>query len=69
MACGCPVIASNVSSLPEVVGEAGMLVDPYDVEMIARALSTVLENDELKRKMSRKFIDQAQKVFVGKGRC
>ena len=61
MACGCPIIASNVFSLPEVVGEAGMLVDPYDVEMIARALSTVLENDELKREMSRKGIEQAQK--------
>jgi glycosyltransferase involved in cell wall biosynthesis len=61
MACGCPIIASNVFSLPEVVGEAGMLVDPYDVEMIARALSTVLENDELKKEMSRKGIEQAKK--------
>ncbi|MGZ4894657.1 MAG: glycosyltransferase family 4 protein [Halobacteriota archaeon] len=61
MACGCPVVASNVFSLPEVVGEAGMLVDPYDVDMIARALSAVLENDELKREMSRKGIEQAQK--------
>ena len=61
MACGCPIITSNVFSLPEVVGEAGMLVDPYDVEMIAHALSTVLENDELKREMSRKGIEQAQK--------
>jgi len=31
MACGCPIIASNVTALPEVVGEAGLLVDPYDV--------------------------------------
>ncbi|MGZ4929349.1 MAG: glycosyltransferase family 4 protein, partial [Halobacteriota archaeon] len=61
MACGCPIVASNVFSLPEVVGEAGMLVDPYDVDMIARALSAVLENDELKREMSRKGIEQAQK--------
>ncbi len=61
MACGCPVIASNVSSLPEVVGEAGTLVDPYDVEALAHAVSAVLENDELKREMSRKGIAQAQK--------
>jgi glycosyltransferase involved in cell wall biosynthesis len=61
MACGCPVIASNASSLPEVVGDAGLLVDPYDVEALAQAMLTVLENDELKRKMSREGIAQAQK--------
>jgi glycosyltransferase involved in cell wall biosynthesis len=61
MACGCPVIASNVSSLPEVVGEAGLLVDPYDVKALAQAMLTVLEDDELKREMSRKGIAQAQK--------
>ncbi|MGZ4852632.1 MAG: glycosyltransferase family 4 protein [Halobacteriota archaeon] len=61
MACGCPIIASNVSSLPEVVGEAGMLVDPYDIEALAYAVSTVLDDDELKREMSRKGIAQAQK--------
>jgi glycosyltransferase involved in cell wall biosynthesis len=61
MACGCPVITSNVSSLPEVVGEAGILVDPYNVEELAQAMITVLEDDELKRGMSRKSIAQAQK--------
>ena len=61
MACGCPVIASNVSSMPEVVGEAGMLVDPYDVDALAQAISAVLDDDELKREMSRKGIAQAQK--------
>jgi glycosyltransferase involved in cell wall biosynthesis len=61
MACGCPVIASNVSSLPEVVGEAALLIDPYDVEALAQAMLTVLEDDELKKEMSRKGIAQAQK--------
>ena len=61
MACGCPVITSNVSSLPEVVGEAGILVDPYNVEELAQAMIAVLEDDELKRGMSRKSIAQAQK--------
>ncbi len=61
MACGCPVIASNVSSLPEVVGEAALLVDPYDVEALAEAILTVLEDDELKKEMSKKGIAQAQK--------
>ena len=38
MACGTPVIVSNTSSLPEVVGNAGMLVDPENVEEIAEAM-------------------------------
>ncbi len=61
MACGCPVIASNTSSLPEVVGDAGLLVDPYNVEELAQAMITVLGDDDLKREMSRKSIAQAQK--------
>jgi len=63
MACGCPVIASNVSSLPEVVGEAGLLVDPYNVEALAHAMSTVLADDVLKREMSHKGTVQAQKFL------
>jgi glycosyltransferase involved in cell wall biosynthesis len=42
MACGVPVITSNVSSLPEVVGEAGVLVDPKDVQALAAAMDWVL---------------------------
>jgi glycosyltransferase involved in cell wall biosynthesis len=61
MACGCPVITSNVSSLPEVVGDAALLIDPYDVEALARAMLTVLEDDGLKKEMSKKGIAQAQK--------
>ncbi len=41
MRLGTPVIASNVSSLPEVVGDAGLLVDPYDVRAIAGAISMI----------------------------
>jgi len=44
MACGTPVIVSNVSSLPEVVGDAGLQVDPLDVEAIAEALSAIMAN-------------------------
>jgi glycosyltransferase involved in cell wall biosynthesis len=61
MACGCPVITSNVSSLPEVVGDAALLVDPYDVEALAQAMLTVLEDDSLKKEMSKKGIAQAQR--------
>jgi glycosyltransferase involved in cell wall biosynthesis len=47
MACGTPVIVSNRSSFPEVVGDAGLLVDPYDVEEMAVAMSRVLSDREL----------------------
>jgi glycosyltransferase involved in cell wall biosynthesis len=39
---GTPVLAANRASLPEVVGDAGLLVDPMDVDAIARGLSTLL---------------------------
>lgn len=59
MACGTPVIVSNVSSLPEVVGDAGLLVDPNDVDGWAVALHRVLTDDELHREMSAKSIRRA----------
>lgn len=52
MACGTPVVASNQSSLPEVVGEAGVLVDPRDVGAIAEAMSRVLSDESLNRQLS-----------------
>lgn len=60
MACGCPVMASNTSSLPEVVGDAGMLVDPYDVNGFSKAMYEVLMNDELRKEMIRKGLKRAQ---------
>ena len=47
MACGTPVIASNTSSLPEVVGDAAILVDPLDVDAIADAIGRVLTKQDL----------------------
>lgn len=44
MAFGCPVITSNISSLPEVVGNAGILVNPNDVNDIVRGIKEALEN-------------------------
>jgi glycosyltransferase involved in cell wall biosynthesis len=49
MACGTPVISSNASSLPEVVGDAGILFDPLDTDAMARALADVLGSDSLRR--------------------
>jgi len=46
MACGVPVVVSNTTSLPEVVGDAGISVVPTDIDAIAAALKTVLDNHE-----------------------
>jgi glycosyltransferase involved in cell wall biosynthesis len=48
MACGTPVITSNVSSLPEIAGDAALLVDPYDVDAIARAMLRVFTDQPLR---------------------
>jgi glycosyltransferase involved in cell wall biosynthesis len=54
MACGCPVVTSNCSSMPEVAGEAAQLVDPFSIESIAHGLAAVLgdasRSDELRRR-------------------
>ncbi|MBD0290061.1 MAG: glycosyltransferase family 4 protein [Thermoleophilia bacterium] len=47
MACGCPVVASNAAALPELVGDAGLLVDPLDDRALADALAAVLADDGL----------------------
>jgi len=51
MACGVPVITSNTSSLPEVVGDAALLVNPYDIDAIADALARLLEDAELRQRL------------------
>jgi glycosyltransferase involved in cell wall biosynthesis len=59
MACGSPVITSNVSSLPEVVGDAAVLVNPENVFDIARGIRDVLLNDHLRDEMIRRGREQA----------
>jgi len=61
MACGCPVVTSNTSSLPEVVGEAGIMVNPYDTDSLAQAMRRVLTDDKLRDDMVRKGLEQAKK--------
>jgi len=60
MGQGCPVITSNVSSLPEVVGDAAVLIDPLNTTELAQAMIKVLTDDELKREMSIKGINRAK---------
>ncbi|HHH42326.1 MAG TPA: glycosyltransferase family 1 protein [Chloroflexi bacterium] len=52
MACGTPVLAAATSSLPEVVGEAGVLVDPHDVSAMAGALRGLLHDEALRCRLS-----------------
>jgi len=51
MACGTPVITSNTTSLPEVVGDAGIMIDPQDNELMAAKMYDVLTDNKLKDKM------------------
>lgn len=59
MACGCPVITSNSSSLPEVVGDAALMVDPFDVEGLAFTIQRVLNDKELRDQLRKKGLDRA----------
>jgi glycosyltransferase involved in cell wall biosynthesis len=52
MSCGTPVIAANTSAFPEVVGDAGLLVDPRDEAAWCRALSALLDDKSLASKLS-----------------
>jgi glycosyltransferase involved in cell wall biosynthesis len=52
MACGTPVIASNLSSLPEVAGEAASLIDPYNVGELTAAMKAMVEDGELRSRLS-----------------
>jgi glycosyltransferase involved in cell wall biosynthesis len=61
MACGCPVITSNLSSLPEIAGKAAILVNPYKKDEIASAIVEVLGNEELAKSLEKKGIEQASK--------
>ena len=51
MACGVPVITSNISSMPEVAGDAAMLVDPRDVDGLAAAIAHVLRDEALRDRL------------------
>jgi glycosyltransferase involved in cell wall biosynthesis len=60
MACGTPTIVSNVSSLPEVVGDAALLVNPRDTEEIAVALQRLLTDDALHAELREKGLQRAR---------
>jgi alpha-1,3-rhamnosyl/mannosyltransferase len=60
MACGVPVLASNVTSLPEVVGNAGLLIDPCDVDVIARGMVRLWQDEALRDELSVRGLERAR---------
>jgi len=61
MTCGCPVIASDRTSIPEVVGDAGILLDPEDPEAWCNAMFRVLDEPATRENMKQKSLQQAKK--------
>jgi glycosyltransferase involved in cell wall biosynthesis len=59
MSCGTPVIASNASSLPEVVGDAGIMIDPHDVDGLTEAIARVLTDPDLREGMRARGVVRA----------
>lgn len=60
MQCGTPVVASSAASLPEVVGDAGVLVDPHDGDALADALLTIYRDGDLRSELSRRGLARAR---------
>ena len=59
MGCGTPVITSNTSSLPEVVGDAGIMVDPHDVDGLVEAMCRVFNDSAMREEMRTKGLIRA----------
>jgi glycosyltransferase involved in cell wall biosynthesis len=69
MACGTPVVASNSSSLPEVLGDAAVLVDPLDVTAIAGAICRVLEDRSMAEQLRRRGLAHAREFSWERTAC
>ena len=69
MACGTPVVTSRISSLPEVVGDGALLVDPYSEEAIADGLARVLDDDDLRRRPRRSAGSRGRARSAGSAPC
>ena len=66
MACGTPVITSNLASLPEIIGDAGILINPHDTASITSAMITIGKDEVMRSQLSQKSILQAQKFSWAK---
>jgi glycosyltransferase involved in cell wall biosynthesis len=61
MMLGTPVVTSVKGALEEITGEAALLVDPYDVDDIARGITAIVSDPDLRGELSRRGIAQAAK--------
>ena len=59
MACGTPVVTSRISSLPEVVGDGALLVDPYNEDDIAQGIARVLDDEDLRARLVERGLERA----------
>lgn len=59
MACGCPVICSNVSSMPEVAGDAARLIDPRNPDDLATAIEEVVESSVTQKDLAQRGLARA----------
>src|SRR5207248_8216426 len=60
MSCGAPVLTGNLTSLPEVVGDAGLAVDPFDAGALARALAKLIDDDALRAELRARGLQRAR---------
>jgi glycosyltransferase involved in cell wall biosynthesis len=60
MASGIPVLTSNLSSCPEIAGDAGLIVDPYDVEQLTSGIERLAEDTEMCRQMTVRGLARAK---------
>ncbi|MCJ8281218.1 MAG: glycosyltransferase family 4 protein [Rivularia sp. ALOHA_DT_140] len=60
MACGTPVITSNISSLPEVAGDAAILINPYDIGQLTEAMELIATDGQLRNSLSELGIERAK---------
>lgn len=60
MACGTPVVTSNISSMPEIVGSAGVVVNPYDVDELLHAMEAVVVDKELAKRLRKRGLERAR---------
>lgn len=61
MACGTPVISSNAGSLPEVVGNAGMLFDPMDADYLSRLIEEVADNEAHRKELAERGLENVKR--------
>jgi glycosyltransferase involved in cell wall biosynthesis len=61
MACGTPVVTSNITAMPEIAGEAALFVNPYDVDEMRDVVAKVLSSGNLRNELSQKGIERVKK--------